>query len=180
MDLDPFVQKFLAKVEQGELLQFLEELISSPNESYPQFQELSPRLLVNYIDATLFGSTQDAFMQYQILRLEPFLKLEEALFFLLLFKKKLAEKPFLNEWLFLEKGSGKNFQLPNELQPLWNFHAQMVESWLKLKQHKPLFCKRLNAEFSQLHPWYPLQYGMPRPALNILEDVVPLLFVEPI
>ena len=167
--------------------------------------------LVNFTDASIFGKTQEAKFQNAILgdfitfnakKFEAYseafelLKLEKQ--FLTLLSEKddkdssLQEKipPFFQRLLIFqkEKDSLENIeieqiltQVPEKFRVLMKFHLMMTWGWQKFKNSKPLFISNFSKKYSELHPWYPLQYTLPIPSLETCPlDKIPIIFFEPV
>jgi len=70
-------------------------------------------------------------------------------------------------------------QTPEVYRSLVTFQLNMTKNWHILKQKKPDFIKSLSLNYSNAHPWYPVQYTLPLPSCEKTGEI-PVIFFEPI
>ena len=198
------VKKFFEHYIKGDLISAVGQILPSPDVSYDHLESSENLLpwLINFIDASVFSNTYEARFQNAIMcnfmsKEENFgackaafdrLKTEDQYLFLQLGgtlepeEKKMPS--FFQDLLALEKESlplENLSQVPEGFQQLFQFQHKMMQGWQKFKKEKPLFIPNFSKEYENLHPWYPLQYSLAIPLLEIgFKNKIPIIFFEPV
>ncbi|HEV8052057.1 MAG TPA: glycosyltransferase [Parachlamydiaceae bacterium] len=195
--------EFLDLFEKAGLTIALSKIVSKPDICYDSLtsNELQFPLLVNYVDAVLFGIVDDIYFAGRILhdsmqqnkelaeRYKSFidyLKVEME-FFPTGYSRKilLAKTTIFNEYALNQASMAEIESIINHLslpaKEYMETKIALAKGWIEFQKARPQFshlCIKTQTHYTPL--WVPFRYLLPLPDFFINPEKIPLIFLEPL
>lgn len=182
--MDDCFQQFFDHFERGDAISAIAVIVPTPEVAYESLSSKEPLfpLSVNYIDAAVFGTIEEAkFSNHCLLNL-----LERCNFIarypktctLLKLEQEMMHATLTNN---LVNTDTMELLLPDPYRKCMEKKSALKQGWRIFKEKKPEYaalCEKSSRSFSL--PWYPLSYSLPIEKVSISSDATPLVFLEPL